>query len=500
MSTLQPREKWGSKLGFILAAAGSAVGLGNIAFFPKTAAENGGGLFLVLYILAVLVVGVPIMLAELAIGRASESNAVGSFRKLVPGKKWWIVGAVGVITGFLILSFYAVIGGWITGYLWESITGVVTSMNGVEALQAHYEAAVTNNIWAVGFFFLFMVVTVYIVYGGVGAGIERWSKLLMPILLILFVLVIVRGLFIDGAIEGLKFFFLPKIEDMNTTTLANALSQAFFSLSLGMGAMITYGSYLKKDQNLPISAVQVSGLDSMIAIFAGLALFPAMFALVPNVGPGNVPGGFGMLFYTFPQVFLEMFAGNQLMAQLFAILFFSLVLIAALTSSISLLEVVTAYFVDERGWARKKAAILLGGAIFLFGVPSAMSGDFLNVISEITYGYTLPIGGFFISLFCGWVWGKNRSLIHILEGTDEFRLGLLWNFILRWIAPFIIFQIILGKILDDLSNYGIFTTPQGLRDLMNTAFFYVDIVAIAFAILGAIYFWFNKPKVLVSEE
>lgn len=495
------REHWGSRLGFILAAAGSAVGLGNLAFFPKTAAENGGGLFVLLYILAVLVVGAPIMLAELSIGRASQSNAVGSFRKLAPGKPWFVVGGMGVIAGFLILSFYAVIGGWITGYLWESIAGVITSFNSVDALRIHYETAIASPAWAVGFYFIFMFLTVYIVYKGVGEGIERWSKLLMPIFMVLLFMVIVRGLLIDGAMEGLKFLFMPKLEDMNTGTLAAALSQAFFSLSLGMGAMITYGSYLRRNQNLPTSSVQVAGLDTIIAIMAGLAIFPALFALNPNITADNVPGGFGMLFYTFPQVFLEMFGGNQMMAQLFAILFFSLVLIAALTSSISLLEVVTAYFVDEKRWARKKTAIILGSAIFLFGVPSALSMDFQNVISEITYGYMLPIGGMFISLFAGWIWGKNRALSHIVEGCSTFRLGTLWVLVLRWVAPFIIFQIILGKILGDLANYGIFTMPPQLLDLMQTFFFYVDVVMITAVILGALYFWIFRPRpAAVVEE
>ena len=494
MKATQSREHWGSKLGFILAAAGSAVGLGNIAFFPKTAAENGGGLFVLLYILAILIVGVPIMLAELAIGRASQSNPVGAFRKLAPRSAWFLVGGMGVLAGFLILSFYGVIGGWITGYLWESISGVVTSFDTVAGLQAHYTSVTTSPTWAVGFYFVFMALTIYIVYGGVGAGIERWSKLLMPVLLILMVLVIVRGLFIPGSGEGLRFLFLPKLDDMNATTLAAALSQAFFSLSLGMGAMITYGSYLKDDQNLPVSAVEVSALDTLIAILAGMAIFPALFALNPAVGPDNVPGGFGMLFYTFPQIFLEMFGGNIPLARIFAALFFLLVLIAALTSSISLLEVVTAYFVDQRGWPRKRAAVGLGLAIFLFGIPSAISGDFQNVISEITYGYMLPVGGFLISVFCAWIWGRQGSLASATVGSPGFRLGRLWHLILKWLAPFIIFQIILGKVLDDLARYGIATTPAGFVSAMQKVFFYIDAVLMIAAVVGAFYFWLSRSR------
>lgn len=500
MSIQNEREQWGSKLGFILAAAGSAVGLGNIAFFPKTAAESGGGLFVLLYVVAVLVIGVPLMMAELTIGRSSQSNAVGSFNKLAPGKPWWMVGMMGVVSGFLILSFYAVIGGWITGYLVEAASGVLTSLDGPVALQEHFETATTSPMWALAFYLIFMVVTVFIVYSGVGAGIERWSKLLMPLLFILMIAVIVRGLFIDGAMKGLEFLFMPKFEDMNPSTVANALSQAFFSLSLGMGAMITYGSYLNKKQNLQTSSVQIAALDSAIAIMAGLAIFPALFALNPNIGAENVPGGFGLLFYTFPQVFLQMFGGNQLLAAIFAAVFFTLILIAALTSSISLLEVVTAYFVDEKKWARKKAAVIIGAAIFVFGIPSAISGDFQNVISEITYGYTLPVGGFFISVFVGWFWSRNNALLNAIEGAKGFRLGNVWLFVLRYVAPFIIFQIILFKIITDLNTYRIIEIPQQLVNNTQLVFSGIDGVLIVTVVIYAIAAYLKPPKQLIKDE
>lgn len=492
------REQWGSRLGFILAAAGSAIGLGNIWLFPKTAGENGGGLFLLCYLLCVLIVGVPVMLAELSIGRASTSNAVGAFRKLAPGKPWFAVGGLGVITGFLILAFYAVVGGWILIYLWDAATGLLTSMSDLDVLGNHFAARTSDPLMVLIFYVIFMGLTVAIVYGGVGAGIERWSKILMPVLFVLIVLVIVRGLFLPDSGKGLEFLLWPRFEEFKPSTLSAALSQAFFSLSLGMGAMITYGSYLKRDQNLPKSAVQVAGLDTLFAFMAGLAIFPALMSINPNVSHADM-GGPGLIFKVFPQIFLEMFAGNIFMAQLFAIMFFFLILIAALTSSISLLEVVVAYFVDEKKWPRKQASLVFGIAIFVVGILPALSTTAFDVFNKITYDYSLPIGGFFICLFASWVWGRNRSIIHIAEGCPQFRLGTLWHFILRWIAPFIIFQIILMQVLIDLARYGIANVPQSFSDMLMTIFFYFDGVLLAGALVSGIWFWFNPPKALVKE-
>lgn len=491
----QNREQWGSRLGFILAAAGSAIGLGNIWMFPKTAGENGGGLFVLLYLLCVMVIGIPLMLAELAIGRASQSNAVGSFKKLSPGKPWFLTGGLGVLAGFLILSFYAVIGGWILIYLWDSITGLLTSpeLTNLAALDTHFVNRTTDPVYSILFYFIFMALTIFIVFKGIGEGIEKWSKILMPVLLGLLILVIVRGLFLEGAMKGLEFLFVPRFEDFKPETLASALSQAFFSLSLGMGAMITYGSYLKKDQNLPQSAMQVGGLDTLIGVLAGMAIFPALLSINPDISASDM-GGPGLIFKAFPQIFLEMFGGNALFAQIFAILFFVLVLIAALTSSISLLEVVTAYFVDEKKFRRSHASIIMGSLIFLIGIPSALFTGVFGFVSAVTYDYMLPIGGFFISIYAAWVWGRNRALIEIAHGCTCFKLGILWHFILRWIAPFVIFQILLGKVLIDLK------IDEGFRNSLQTIFAYTDAVLIGGTLLVGIYFWFFKPASLVKEE
>ncbi len=505
MTTTRTREQWGSRIGFILAAAGSAIGLGNIWRFPTEAGKNGGGLFVLLYVGCVLVLGLPIMLAEFSIGRSAQSNAVGSFRKLAPRTPWFAVGGMGVLAGFMILSFYAVVGGWILGYLVDSARGALVAVSSQEALHDHFIYFAQDPASSIGYLLVFMALTVLIVYRGVSEGIERWSKILMPVLLVLLVLVIARGLTMPGTAKGLEFLFVPRFEDFQPGTLAAALGQAFFSLSLGMGTMITYGSYLRRDQNLPTSTLQVVGLDTMIALMAGLAIFPAFYAVNQALSFSEAPGGMGLIFEAFPQIFLEMFGQNALLAQVFGVAFFLLVLIAALTSSISLLEVVTAYFVDERGWARRKAAVTMGAIIFLIGVPSALSNEnpeasftvlgqsFFNLISTISNEYMLPIGGLLIAVFVAWKWGRARSLAHIREGGGRFRLGALWLVILRWIAPLIILQIIILRVLNDLAGNEVLVLPQATVEGLQWAFTAVDAVLLLCALAGGAFLWFRKP-------
>jgi NSS family neurotransmitter:Na+ symporter len=512
METLQNREQWGSKLGFILAAAGSAIGLGNIWRFPTTAGDNGGGLFVLIYIFCVLVIGVPVMLAEFSIGRAAQTNPVGAFRKLAPGTPWFAVGGMGVLAGFMILSFYAVVGGWILGYMVDSIRGALFAFGTPEALLTHFNVFAQDPTTSIGYLFIFMAATIYIVYSGIGGGIERWSKILMPILFVLLLVVIVSGLLQSGAMRGLEFLLVPRFEDFKPTTLAAALGQAFFSLSLGMGTMITYGSYLRKDQNLPNSSLQVAGLDTLIAVLAGLAIFPAIFSLNPSLGFHDAPGGEGLIFVSFPQIFMAMFGGNALAAQLFGAVFFLLVLIAALTSSISLLEVVTAYFVDEKGWARKKASIVMGLIIFVIGIPSALSNvnatdsfrifgmSFFALIGLIANEYMLPIGGLLISLFVAWTWGRARSLEQVRVGGAKFRLGELYHFVLRWIAPLIIIQIILMRIIDDLRSNKIVEFPGWFLEGMQWAFTALDAVLLLGVLVGGVVLWIKKSSVSIAVE
>ena len=507
MTELGTREHWGSRIGFILASAGCAVGLGNIWRFPTTAGDNGGGLFVLIYLTWVFVLGVPVMLAEFTIGRAAQSNAVGSFRKLAPRTPWFMLGGMGVLVGFMILSFYAVVGGWIIGYVFSSISGTIVSGLSPTSLGNYFELVAQDPLISIFFFFVFMAVTIMIVYAGVGEGIERWSKILMPILLVLFVLVIARGLTLPNAFRGLEFLFVPRMEDFKPDTMSAALGQAFFSLSLGMGAMITYGGYLKRHHNLPNSAIQVVGLDSMVALLAGLAIFPAFFSINPGVGFHEAPGGEGLIFTSFPQIFLQMFGGDVLMAQLFGTAFFSLILIAALTSSISLLEVVVAYFVDERGWARRNAAVIMGLITFLLGIPSALSNvaadktfkvlgiSFFDLMLLIANEYLLPLGALMISVFVAWKWGKKAALEEARTGGSvDFRLGELWFFILRWIAPFIIAQIIALKILSDLRGINVIAVSKEFVDNLQWVLTSVNAIILAGIVISGVYLWFVRSR------
>ena len=437
------REHWGSRLGFILAAAGSAVGLGNIWKFPYMAGANGGGAFLVIYLGLVFTVGLSVMLAEFVIGRMSEKNAIGAFAKL-KGGLWPIIGVFGVAAAFIILSFYSVVAGWTISYMIKSVTGAL-AVEDPAALGDIFGTFIADTTSPLVFHAVFMALTVFVVLAGVGGGIERASKILMPALFALLIVLIVRSVTLPGGIEGVAFLLSPDFSKVTWSTVSDALSQAFFSLSLGMGAMITYGSYLSKKENLPGSAGWVTLLDSAVAVMAGLLILPAVFAFGfdPSAGPG-------LTFITLPAVFAQMPFGA-----FFAFLFFLLLAIAALTSAVSILEVVVAYFVDDRGVSRKSAAVIIGFVIFLLGIPSSLSmgvmGDvkiiagknFFDLMDFISSSLLLPIGGLFISLFVGWVvWGKAQEEIAAHNGVIPIWVGA-WGVIVKFIAPIAIAFILL---------------------------------------------------------
>ncbi len=358
------REQWGSKAGFILAAAGSAVGLGNIRKFPFIAGMSGGAAFVLIYLVCVALIGFPVMLLEFTLGRQTQKNPVGAYRAADrPGGLWFLAGAMGVFAGFVILSYYSVVAGWCLGYVWKALMGTFQNFHEPAQAAAHFEKTAALTRWAIGYHLLFMAICVGIVIGGVKRGIERASKILMPSLVLILILLVVRGITLEGASEGLTFLFKPDFSKIQGDTILVALGHAFFTLSLGMGAMITYGSYLSRKDNLVVSAFTVVLLDTVVALLAGIAIFTAVFAygLEPAAGPG-------LIFHVLPAVFSEMPGGA-----IFGLLFFLLLSIAAITSGISLLEVVTAYYVDDRGWSRTQATLTFGFVIFLLGVPSALS-------------------------------------------------------------------------------------------------------------------------------
>ena len=431
----QERGQWNSKIGFILAAAGSAVGLGNLWRFPVEAGRNGGGAFLIVYFAILFLVGFTLMLAELVIGRHTQLNAIGAYKKI--RSKWAWVGGIGVLASFLILSFYSVIGGWIINYLIQTVTGALSGLD-VDAYEGIFMGFVGSTFEPVLFHGIFAFLTLGIVMGGISGGIEKYSKILMPGLFIMMMIVMVRSLTLDGAMEGVRFFLEPNFSAITGDVILSALGQVFFSLSLGMGVIITYGSYLSKSENLPLNSFYIPLLDTLIALIAGLTVLPAVFAL------GFEPDtGAGLLFITLPAVFSEMPMGI-----VFGSLFFLLVLFAALTSSISLLEASVSFVVDKFNMNRKTAAAMMGSLVFIVGLPSSMGMGALshitlirdmNIMDSIDFfasNLLLPIGGFFLCIFLGWVWGIENAIKEATnEGTLSFKLAGVWSFLIKFVAP-----------------------------------------------------------------
>lgn len=390
------RDSFSNKFGVIAAAAGSAIGLGNIWRFPYLAGENGGGAFLMLYLLFILAIGVPVMLSELLIGRKAQLNIFGAFRKLAPGSYWPLVGMMGVGAAFMILSFYAVVAGWTLEYTFYAI-GNEFAGESPEGIKAIFDELKAASWRPVVFMLLFMALSAFIVRSGVQKGIERYTKVLMPLLLVILLGLIFRSLSLDGAMAGVDFLFRPDFSKIDANTVLEALGQAFFSLSLGMGVMATYGSYIKKKESLGKTAISVSLTDTLIAVLAGLAIFPAVFSF--GLEPGEGPG---LVFITLPGIFNQMAGGYY-----FAIFFFVLLVIAALTSSISLLEVVVAYFVEELKMKRSTATWLAAGIMSALGVVCALNDAVFSFFDRTSSNILLPLGGLLIVLFVGWFLGKQ---------------------------------------------------------------------------------------------
>ena len=453
-STGQPRDTWGSKAAFILAAAGSAIGLGNIWGFPTVAGQNGGAAFLLIYLVAVAFIGAPVMLSELIVGRRTQRNPVGAFKALVPGTAWVVVGGLGVLTGLVILSFYSVIAGWSLSYIFKTLAGTFQAGTDTEAIFNDLAGRATPAIF---WHLLFMILTIYVVLGGIRDGIERWTKVLMPMLFAILVLLAVRAVTLSGAEAGLSFYLKPDFSKVTGTVVLSAIGQAFFSLSLGMGAMITYGSYVSKRDDLVSSAGWVVLADTTIAILAGLIIFPTLFHA--GLEPGT--GGPGMVFVVLTSL-LSSIPPAPYGGIIFGTGFFLLLAIAALTSSVSLLEVVISWAVDERGMSRRKAAITFGSIAFVLGIPSALSNgavawltsipgigmDFLSFLFMLFGQYSLVIGALLISLFVGWVWGVKAAGVEVQENDGKFPLGRTWAFLIRFAAPTAIVAILVKMVVD----------------------------------------------------
>jgi NSS family neurotransmitter:Na+ symporter len=441
------RGSFGTGLGFVFAAAGSAVGLGNIWGFPTQVGRGGGAAFVLLYLLCVTLICAPILISELALGRRAHKDPVGAFRTIRPGTGWWVAGALGVLAGVGILSFYSVVAGWTIGYLWFTASGQLDGTP--QEIAAFFERFISNPVLTIGLTFAVLGLTAAVIIGGVRSGIERVTKALMPALFVLLAILAVRAVTLPGAAQGLEYYLQPHAERLfDIGTLNAALGQAFFSLSLGMGAMITYGSYLRGNVSIAYAAAWVVVLDTLVALLAGFIIFPSGFS-IPGFDPTT--SGPGLIFTVLPRLFAELPGGH-----LFGALFFLLLSVAALTSTISLLEVPVAHLIDSHGWQRSRAVVVVTGVTAVLAIPSALSQgavpalqqlpglgmDFLTMMNIVWNNFALPIGGFLIALFVGWVWRADRALEELRAEGSAFPAAGLWTFLVRYVCPIAIFLVI----------------------------------------------------------
>lgn len=444
------RANFGSRLGIILATAGSAVGLGNVWRFPTMAGENGGAAFILIYIGCVVVLGIPCMLNEFIIGRRAQSNAARAYSMLSNGTPWRLIGYFGVFTGFLIASYYAVVSGWCLQYVYASVMG---ELRGDPAYVNDYFVSFSTNPWKpVLWLVLFFLISHLVIARGVEKGIERAAKLMMPLLFILLVVIAVAACLLPNASKGISFLFAPDFSKVDSNVFLGALGQSFYSLSLGMGCLCTYASYFGRDIHLTKSAVQIISIDSLIAILAGLMIFPAVF----SVG-GQVDAGPALVFVTLPNVFNQAFSGVPFLGTLIALLFYLLLSVAALTSLISLHEVNTAFFHEEMNMSRKKAAGIVTVLCTFIGIFCSLSfccpqlslfGLSIFDLFDFTTGQLfLPIGGFLTCLFMGWYVPKKLIREEFTNReTLSGRFFGVYLFCVRYVCPVCILVIFLHQL------------------------------------------------------
>lgn len=441
------RATFGSKIGVILATVGCAVGLGNIWRFPYMLGENGGAAFLLVYISCILFLGIPVMITEFFIGRYSRKNAAGAFKVMAPGTKWSVIGYNGVTAAFLILGYYAVVSGWTLEYIVQAFSGSLEGKNATDfadEFTAFSTGVFRPILWTV----VFIALTHIIIVSGVKEGIERASKVMMPMLFLILIALCVRSATLPGASEGLTFLFNPDFSKIDSSVVLSAMGQAFFSLSIGMGCLITYASYFGKQTNLQTTALQVTILDTLVAVLAGVMIFPAVFSfgIEPTTGPE-------LVFITLPNVFEQLPFGN-----IWSFVFFVLLALAALTSTISLHEVSTAYVHEEYHVSRKKAAIIVSVGVTIVGILCSLSMgvlssytlfglNFFNLLDFVTAKIMLPLGGMMICIFTA----KRVDKLLLKEevtnhGTIRFYFFNTYAFFVKYIAPIAIGLIFLNEL------------------------------------------------------
>lgn len=449
------RENFGSKIGAVLAAAGSAVGLGNIWRFPIEVGTNGGAAFIIIYVACVLLLGIPIMMGEFLIGRHTQANTAGAYRMLAPGTPWRWVGRLGVLSGFVILSYYSVVAGWTAEYTVLAVGNYFDGKTTADFPQI-FNQFVSNPWLSVSWMLAFMVITHIIVVRGVKSGIEKFSKLMMPALFVILIVLAICSIILPNASQGLEFLLKPDFSKITGTVVLRAMGQAFFSLSLGLGCLCTYASYFNRETNIGKTALSVSLIDTMVAIMSGFIIFPAVFNAGYMLGRSDI--GPSLLFITMPNVFGQAFANIPALAYVVSVLFYFLLMLAALTSTISMHEVVTAYVSEEFAMNRRKAATIVTIACSVVGVLCALSfGPFegfkifgmtlFDFFDYVASNIMLPVGGMLIAIFTGWYLDKKIVRDEITnKGTLRARYLPVVIFILKYIAPVAIACILLGQL------------------------------------------------------
>ena len=437
---MNSRGNFGSKLGVVLASAGSAVGLGNIWRFPMEVGRHGGAAFILVYLAFVLFLALPVMVSEFVIGRASGSNTVHSYRILAPGKPWVVAGFMGVLAGILVLSFYAVVAGWTLHYTFSSFSFQLMGRHDFGAMFTDFS---THPWRPLLFVYLFLLMTHFIVSKGVREGIERYSKLMMPLLFALILVLVACSLAMPGASAGLRFLLQPDFSKVTTRVILSAMGQAFFSLSVGIGCLATYASYFNRDTRLIPSAFNVCVIDTVVAVLSGFIIFPAVFS-VPGI---TADAGPGLVFITLPNVFNTAFGSMSVLGYLFSGLFYVLLLLAALTSSISMSEISTAFIHENYRISRRKATIIVTGICMLLGTACSLSfGPWstytfmgmtcFDCFDFLTAKFLMPLGGILITMFVGWDLDRKLVLEELTNGrTVMIRSARVLFFLIRWVAP-----------------------------------------------------------------
>ena len=459
----QPREHWSSNMGFILAATGSAIGLGNLWKFPFITWENNGGAFVLVYLVCIAAVGLPIMMAELLIGRKGQKSVVGALKDVV-GPAWGWLGLWGVLCGFVLLSYYTVIAGWSLYYFAKSSSWMISGFPTDANMGDLFGAQSGNGALQLGISLAFSIATVSTVYFGVQKGIERIAKLFLPILFGILVLLFVSALGMSGSGDALRFIFRPNFSELDRASVLEALGHSFFTLSLGMGAMVTYGSYISKSQSIVKASAIIVALDTLIALIATVVMFSVIFS-VPGMDQEVSGSSVGMLFISLPELFFTEVPFGRVLGPLFYVL----VALAALTSTMSLLEVVASYVIDNHGIARQKATLMCGATVFFFTILAAVSFGAVPAITNLQLGgalgdmffggkagwfgmadhfvsnWMLPTGGLGITLAAGWVVSREITQSELVDGTQPrwFSYGA-WRFFMRFVAPVAVAAILIA--------------------------------------------------------